>query len=68
MAEDIMRIIGKVIGVVGGLGLIALVLIWFGAIPLVATIFEAVFTGWQLIALLAMMIAVIALIVKYVMK
>jgi len=68
MVEDIMKVICRAIGVIGGLGLIALVLIWFGAVPLVATIFEAVFTGWQLIALLAMMIAVIVLIVKYIMK
>lgn len=68
MVEDILKVIGKVLGVTGGIALIALVLVWFGAVPIVAAIFDAAFSAWQLIGLLAIMITVIVLIVKYVMK
>ena len=68
MIKDVIEILGKIIGIAGGLALIALVLVWFGAVPIVAAIFDAAFTGWQLIALLAIMITVIVLIVKYIMK
>ena len=65
---ELFEFLGKLLGVAGGLALIALVLIWFGAVPITAAIFDAAFSGWQLIVLLAMMIAVICLIVKFVMK
>ncbi len=66
--DDIIKLLGKLFGIAGGLALIALVLIWFGAVPLVAMIFNAAFTAWHLIVLLTVMMAVIVLIVKYVMK
>ncbi len=66
--DDIIKLLGKLLGVAGGLALIALVFIWFGAVPLVAMIFDAAFTVWHMIALFVVMVAVIVLIVKYVMK
>lgn len=68
MIEDILELIGKLLCVAGGIGLIVLVVMWFGAVPLVACIFDAAFNAWQLLALLGMMIIVIGLIVKFIIK
>ena len=66
--SDLIELIGKILGIAGGLLLIVLVLVWFGFIPMTAFIFDTAFNGWQLLLLLAMMIATIALIVKFIMK
>lgn len=65
---ELFNVIGKLLCIAGGLGLIVLVIMWFGAVPLVACIFDAAFNGWQLIVLLAMMIVVIGLIVKFIIN
>lgn len=65
---ELFSVIGKLLCIAGGLGLIVLVIMWFGAVPLVACIFDAAFSGWQLIVLLAMMIVVIGLIVKFIIN
>ena len=66
--NEILGVIGKILCIIGGIGLIVLVILWFGAVPLVAYIFDSVLSGWQLIVLLAMMIVVIGLIVKYIIN
>lgn len=66
--NGLVEVIGKLLCIAGGLGLIVLVIMWFGAVPLVACIFNAAFNGWQMIILLAMMIVVIGLIVKFIIK
>lgn len=68
MIGDIFELIVKLLCLAGGLALIFVVIMWFGAVPLVAAIFDASFSGWQLIALLAMMIFVIGLIVKFIIQ
>ena len=65
---ELFSVIGRLLCIAGGLGLIVLVIMWFGAVPLVACIFDAAFSGWQLIVLLAMMIVVIGLIVKFIIN
>lgn len=66
--NEILSVIGKILCIIGGVGLIVLVIMWFGAVPLVAYLFDSVLNGWQLIVLLAMMIVVIGLIVKYIIN
>ena len=64
---ELMEAIVKLLGIAGGIGLIVLVIMWFGAVPLVAMIFDPNFGVLQLILLFALMIGVIALIVKFIM-
>ena len=65
--DDLLKIIGKVIGVTGGLALIALVMIWFGVVPLVAAIFDGL-SFWALVGLFVVMIGTVVLIIERVMK
>lgn len=68
---DIVREIGavivKLLGVSFGLGLIAVILIWFGIIPMVAVIFQQI-GGWLYLGLTALMIFMIIAVVRYVIK
>lgn len=66
MIEDIIELIVKLLCIVGGLGLMALVIMWLVAVPIVAVIFDAAFSGWLLLILLTIAIIVIGLIVKFI--
>lgn len=65
MFDSIIRVIAKVCGVSGGLALIGLTIMWFGAVPMVACIFGDV-SGGFLFGMMALMIVVIVLIVKFI--
>ena len=66
MIDDIIELIVKLLCLIGGLGLMALVIMWLVAVPIVAVIFDAAFSGWMLIILLTIAIIVIGLIVKFI--
>lgn len=63
----ITEFLGKLAGLTGGLLLIALIIMWFGAVPLVAFIFGSI-SGWGLIGMTTLMIALIILVGHFVTK
>lgn len=67
IVREIGAIIFKLLGISFGLGLIAVVLIWFGIIPTVAVIFNNI-SGLVYLGLTALMILLIVGIVKYIIK
>lgn len=65
MIENIFRVIAKICGVSFGLALIGIVIMWFGAIPMVAAIFDQV-SGWFMLCMFGMMVLTIGLIIKFI--
>ena len=47
-------------------GVIAGIIFWFGVLPLVATIFQSIFTGMQFLIIMALMILLMVLVTKIV--
>lgn len=47
-------------------GMAAVIICWFGIIPLVATVFQGIFTGLQFLLIMAMMIALLIVVGKLV--
>lgn len=65
--KHIVEFFNRLAGLAGGLLLIALIIMWFGAVPLVAFIFGNI-SGWGLIGLTTLMVALIVLVGTFVMK
>lgn len=67
IVREIGAIIFKLLGISFGVGLIAVVLIWFGIIPTVAVIFNNI-SGLVYLGLTALMILLIIGIVRYIIR
>ena len=65
--EAIGAIIVRLLGISFGIGLIAVVLVWFGIIPTVAVIFQNI-SGLVYLGLTALMVLLLIGIVRYVIK
>ena len=51
------------------LGMVAgFIIFWFGVIPLLATIFQSVFTGLQFLGIMALMIILLRLVAKLIFE
>ena len=64
MIGDICRVIAKIAGFAGGITLIGVIIMWFGCIPMVATIFGEI-SGWMYLGFTAIMIILIVLVVRW---
>ena len=64
MIGDICRVIAKIAGFAGGITLIGVIIMWFGCIPMVATIFGEI-SGWMYLCFTAIMIILIVLVVRW---
>ena len=47
-------------------GVVAGIIFWFGIIPLMATVFQSIFTGLQFLIIMALMILLMVLVAKIV--
>ena len=65
--EAIGAILVRLIGIGFGIGLIVVVLVWFGIIPTVAVIFQNI-SGLVYLGLTALMILLLIGIVRYIIK
>lgn len=63
----IVEFFNRLAGLAGGLLLIALIIMWFGAVPLVAFIFGSI-SGWGLIGMTSLMVALIILVGSFIMR
>lgn len=64
MIGDIIRVIAKVAGFAGGITLIGVIIMWFGCIPMVATIFGEI-SGGMYLCFTGIMILLIVLVVRW---
>lgn len=64
MVGDICKVIAKIAGFAGGLTLIGVIIMWFGCIPMVATIFGEI-NGLTYLGFTAIMIVLIVLVVRW---
>ena len=64
MFSELFKLVGKLLGFGTGVALICLIIMWFGCVPMVATIFGHI-SGWMYLMFTAIMIGLIILIIKW---
>ena len=64
MFGELFRLIGKVIGFTSGIAIIALIIMWFGCVPMVATIFGQI-SGWMYLLFTGIGVALIGLVIYW---
>lgn len=68
MSDKVAKIVRAFTATVTVGGVVAGIIFWFGILPLIATIFQSIFTGLQFLIIMALMILLIILIAKIVFK
>lgn len=66
MGDKIIELIRKLFTVASIEVIIGGIVLWFGVIPLMATVFQSIFTGLEFLIIMGLMIALIILIAKIV--
>lgn len=64
MIAEFFKIIAKLAALTSGIVLIALIIMWFGCIPMIATI-TGELSGWMYLFFTALMVGLIILIMKW---
>lgn len=64
MIGEFLRVVVRVAGFAAAIGLIGMIIMWFGCIPMVGMIFGQI-NGWMYLAFTAVMVGLLILIVRW---